>query len=983
MTTQWSIGSKWQRWDPHIHAPGTLRNDQFGDDWEGYLTAIEEADPAPAALGITDYFTMRTYERVVQFRSQGRLGGVEFVFPNIEIRLTIETKGRRGINLHLLVSPHDPDHVQRMKEKLSRLDFHYLGEPYPCSDDGLVRLGRAHAQNPHLPELAALREGANQFKVELSALRTLMDGDEWIRRNVLYAVAAGRDGLSGISEDASFHGQRQELGRLAHVIFSANPSDRSYWLGEHSSFLRDGHTPKPCLHGSDAHEVARVLMPDEGRRTWIRSQATFEGLRQTLAEPDRRVRIADLAPPAPSAANTICGVRVRGADWLTPAEMHFNDGLVTVIGARGSGKTALVDLIALAADASDASPGPASFIGRAENLLVGVEVEIEWGDGITQTRMLGDVPDEPRVQYLSQQFVERLSQANVTGRRLESDSLDEVTREAAVDELLEEIERVVFAEIPEQDRAGYHRFAELRRARIGAHLTDRADAREVIRERTRAIATDRSLRKNLSKLESGLRDAKRARDGFERELKKLPTNAPPAHFKLYTAAAERLRELQEAIAAEKRRTQAIEEIDAGIRHQLRVAADAHAALRERFGHVLQDDEWDLLMPAIADGGKTHLAALARASRDRASLLIEKGLASDGSNQEGSGLASLRTAFESAKKTLGEDKARAARRSDLERKLEAARLAEAEQSKTVKHAKRATERMTIAHAERLDAYRTIFETLDAEVCALEELYEPLRSRLADDKRLASLRFRVGRHVNLDTWVREGERRIFDLRKPPFQGRGSLRTTAETLDAKWRTGDASSVRDAVMRFGHDHVEPALGSLRSGVDEHDVGAWLFSTDHISIRYSIEFEETDLRNLSPGTRGVVLLMLFLAIDQSDERPLIIDQPEENLDPKSVFASLVPFFRDAAQRRQIIMVTHNANLVVNGDSDQVIVAHAAKHEGRVLPTMSYSSGGLEDPDTRALVCQYLEGGEDAFRKRGLRYGPTTSRASHQERRSG
>lgn len=100
-----------------------------------------------------------------------------------------------------------------------------------------------------------------------------------------------------------------------------------------------------------------------------------------------------------------------------------------------------------------------------------------------------------------------------------------------------------------------------------------------------------------------------------------------------------------------------------------------------------------------------------------------------------------------------------------------------------------------------------------------------------------------------------------------------------------------------------------------------------------------------------------------------MIDQPEENLDPKSVYSSLVPFFRDAARRRQIIMVTHNANLVVNTDSDQVIVAEATRTSGEGLPSITYSAGGLEDAAVRSVVCQYLEGGEEAFRRRAERYG--------------
>lgn len=117
------------------------------------------------------------------------------------------------------------------------------------------------------------------------------------------------------------------------------------------------------------------------------------------------------------------------------------------------------------------------------------------------------------------------------------------------------------------------------------------------------------------------------------------------------------------------------------------------------------------------------------------------------------------------------------------------------------------------------------------------------------------------------------------------------------------------------------------------------------------------------------MLLTLFLAINDHDDRPLVIDQPEENLDPKSINGLLVPFFVEAARRRQIIMMTHNANLVVNTDADQVIVATSERSDANGLPNFAYEAGGLEDLHIRKLVCQYLEGGEEAFRRRAERYG--------------
>jgi hypothetical protein len=74
-------GSEWRRWEPHIHAPGTVLNDQFGrDDWDRYLTALEDATPVIEVIGVTDYYVTETYERVRSERALGRL-------PQVSLRL--------------------------------------------------------------------------------------------------------------------------------------------------------------------------------------------------------------------------------------------------------------------------------------------------------------------------------------------------------------------------------------------------------------------------------------------------------------------------------------------------------------------------------------------------------------------------------------------------------------------------------------------------------------------------------------------------------------------------------------------------------------------------------------------------------------------------------------------------------------------------------------------------------------------------------
>lgn len=292
------------------------------------------------------------------------------------------------------------------------------------------------------------------------------------------------------------------------------------------------------------------------------------------------------------------------------------------------------------------------------------------------------------------------------------------------------------------------------------------------------------------------------------------------------------------------------------------------------------------------------------------------------------------------------------------------------------AKEASARLVDVFARRATLYERFFELIIEQCNLLAELYKPLSEKLATAASSASkLQLRVVRQIDVDDWAGAGEA-LLDLRKSgQFKGRGALAEAArESLLAAWREGTASDVGAAMEAFRKKY-DSALVE-QAGVDRQsdqyqqwvvDLGRWLYSTDHVRVQYSIEYEGVPIAQLSPGTRGIVLLLLYLALDLEDSRPLIVDQPEENLDPKSVFSELVALFRDARLRRQVIIITHNANLVVNADVDQVIVASCVKHGGGSPPEFSYVSGGLESSVIRGHVCDLLEGGAAAFRERARR----------------
>lgn len=966
MLTQptWNRGSEWHRWDPHIHTPGTMQNDQFNGDWNAYLERIETSAPAVEALGLTDYCVIETYKTFLEHKRSGRAANVRFAFPNVEFRLTVETRSGRGINLHLLFSPDDADHVARIERALSHLTYEYNRTPYRCIPGDLRDLGRA-ADTSIRDDQAALRKGVEQFKLNLDNLRSLLRTDAWTAENCLIAVVTSTgDGVGGLQGDGAFETLREELKALADVVFTGHPTDREFWLGRKVGFPRDFIERtygglKPCLHGSDAHDLEHVLKPDKDRLCWIRADLTFSGLKQTLLEPEDRVCIGPQPPPGPSPSECLDELVVRDAEWLAADAIRLNTGLVAVIGPKGSGKTALADMVAHAAGA--AIEDDSSFLIKAREHLGTSSAHLAWCDGTTseQVSLIAAGPQAgtaPAVRYLSQKFVDRLCSTSDLG-----------------EELLREIEAVVFEAIPTEDRLETYDFDQLRALR--KEQIDRLRTARVaeIERFSEIIAREDDNKSKLPEREKALETLKAKLEKEEKELKGLLPKEKKAESDRLAAVQDALDKRTVQVQSVKLRIVKLGELRREYGQMRSSWSHDFDDLRARFRVCgLVDSDWKALEPAFSpdpeqsrmfEGFSSALQDELRRLEGTATLLGPQ------ADVSAAPLKSLQATVDALTKAIGVERTRARKHSEVLRRVGHQKQEKEKLEKELVELRKADDRRKGAIEGRRAAYAAVFETFVEEQKILEDLYEPLRQQLAgegaNEKRLE---FYVRRHVDVSAWVARGEG-LLDLRKAgTFRGHGTLEQQASELMPAWREGGAAEVAAAMQCFIDASIKDLVQARLPEVSYQDLGRWLFSTDHVSLEYGIKYDGVDLSRLSPGMRGTVLLMLYLAVDQWDTRPLVVDQPEENLDPHSVYEELVRYFRAAKRRRQVILVTHNPNLVVNADADQVIVAASDREGRRGLPRISYISGGLEDKTIRSNVCRILEGGERAFLDRDRRY---------------
>lgn len=982
MTVDDPRGSVWRRWDPHIHTPGTAENDQFGPDaWDAYLTAIEKSEPRIEALGITDYASLDNYETVLKYQSDGRLPDVGLIFPNIELRFAIGTKAAAPVNFHLLIPSDKPDYLEEARRFLRSLTFKVGGETYRCEPEDLRKLGRKH-KGDQLDDDAAQKAGIRQFKVSLDVLREAFNGSEWATANIIVAVAAGtNDGSSGVrDDDAGLESLRREIDRMARVMFTSSPAQRLYWSGEGTASREDLEATsdglKVCLHGSDAHAVAEVGKPNDDRFTWLKGDLTFETLRQAILEPRDRAIVDDRPPQGALPYRVIDQVTVSDAAWLATPDLPLNSGLVAIIGARGSGKTALADLIAAGGLSLD--PSEESFLSRAAKYIGNESVKLTWGDSeVSASSLALSALDasESYVQYLSQQFVERLCSS-----------------EGLAAELLAEIERVIFEEHPGDQRLGASGFGELldRLAARGRSMRARAD--EGIEETVAEIDAERAIKQGLDALKNERTQVAKLLETDRQARKGILVEDGQGR-------AARLEEITVALEAKQAELDALRQREGSLTQLSDAVTDytdrkfpaVPVSLQKAHPNSgLNATDWQAFAVNFEGDPQTIIATGLTSVRGLIKKLtgipatrpdeVSEGVAAFVADDADLGKATLSELTDEAwrlKALAGLDAAKLQKLKVLGDKITTAERRQTELDIQIANATGADARIKSLTASRNAFYAQIFDGFAEEQAQLANLYAPLAELLAaEDGALANLTFSVERKVDVEAWASLGETLIDTRREGDFRGRGELlRVAREELLSAWREGSGQDVAEAMATFRDKHGPSLLSQANMARDDATayrrwvaaVSAWLNNTDHISLQYGIQYDGVDIRQLSPGTRGIVLLLLYLAVDRSDDRPLLIDQPEENLDPKSIFTELVGRFRSARSRRQIIIVTHNANLVVNTDADQVIVAKAGPHQAHALPLITYTSGGLENPDIRAEVCDILEGGEQAFKDRARR----------------
>ncbi|MFH1655850.1 MAG: TrlF family AAA-like ATPase [Candidatus Omnitrophota bacterium] len=978
-----SRGSEWRRWDLHIHTPKSIIQGYGGDNKTAWDTFVKKIASLPAdikVIAITDYLFCEGYEHLLTRRNE--ILNIELIIPNIEFRLNTFSgteKNSRRHNFHVLFDPSVS--IEDIREQF----LSCLASGYKIQDN---------TEWQQTPTPRSLAELGKQIKTAAPAGNTVHNKSDievgfdnitykrddivkLLQRNCFRGKYVAAIGYSEWDQSRWDQSAAEKRDLINSTNFCLTSLDDPAKISENREDLNRNKLNSIVLHSSDAHDVSRIGQS----LLWVKADPTFAGLKQILNEPVSRTFIGASPPNYKHDHKVIAKISIPSSNgWFADNfSIDLNRDLITIIGGRGSGKSALAEAIAYGAGSKDDSED--AFFKKAvkhKNPITGTKIYLEWGDASTTDFEVGTlVNDQGLVQYLPQGAVEDLCSHKNS------------------DKLRKQIENVIFQALGETDKMGASDFDELRGRILGDFQYEKDQVINSLREINGKINGLTNVLKSFPEKENQLKEKKVELGKLINSLPELPPEDKKGQEELSKILQskkvfeEKIIELQSVLTKISEIETKIKVFKGKIKEfkddmdvLLVVAGISESEVFEvslndsQIKNTLDEKKADISnkISIIKEGSKADVAVLLNILADDLPfdnlLELNKGIEE---KQKAT------RAFETGKLKYQQQKKTAF---DLDNSI---KVLGVEINKIKVESTPEKDRL---EKERLNAYSSYFELLKKEKAKMTELYEPLQASLLagtdTDKKLV---FEAQINHRLNHQIKNGLDIIDRTRKGNFRESDTLKKVlSEMVDDFFREDYGKTVIEKQLKkildsFTNLGTEQILieDQLRENNTLEDFDNWLFDPSYFEIVSSLQFDGTDLYLLSPGQKGIILLMLYLEIDKADYRPLIIDQPEENLDNLSVYKDLIEYFRERKQYRQIIMATHNPNLVVNTDSEQIVVSN---YQGKRTPRLEYCSGSLENqakaiPDVPVedledgiieQVCSILEGGEIAFEKRKKKY---------------
>lgn len=964
-----AIGSIWHKWDLHVHTASSYDSKYNAADHDIKLVSAWVKHGISAAA-ITDYGVIDE-ERIANIRkiiSDRNLNIT--VFPGVELRTDTASS-----NLHVI----------GIFSEMS--DMHALAEDF-----------RAFARRHNLidnPQTAyvSLPDIVKFVRDEQHGLISVHDGKK--------SNGLGRaTGLSGSKDDPN----RDFKTLLRHdfrsqVDFLDTNSEQS--AEALVAYICTGDldglpvTVNSDIHSPKAYQAEAV--------TWIKAELTFDGLREAFSQPAGRISFKvipkELQDQGLRKNSTISEIDVRSddgkSDWYgNSLQLPLNPGLVTIIGNKGAGKSALADVLGL--DGRSRNLNDASFLSKHrfnDKSRYGSRFSsrLRWCDGTEDDWLkLDQKPSSTngKVEFLPQSYIEKIASS------------------VSDEELSKEIQKIVFEALPKSKRLGQRSWAALIEKLEQKYTTSIQDAR------TRLQKVNIDILQFESKLKvSYLEERQEKLHTIQAQIKSMESNPPkkPLIENPESDESEKRQSLVDKMKTNKRLKETEEKEQGNISqfildlNELQNNAGKVVNTINEYNKTVKEfvEKYSTLLPnltEITELTETMQITANISSNRQSSLSKNQDAAENKKSQLQKAIDETAKEIETSNKEINrrdskmsiQGKQQAQYHDALEAwnsKLSLLKIGDEgldtdSEKSVLEEIQNCTEKIPNQIAELYKQRHSLVEQI---LDLIKEKGRQLDGLYLDAKQYIDVLNNVDQQNGINTERDSGVEFVGSIQ--PVSGfvqtilsnvdgrkAGKLRGSSEAADFINSELDKTDV--SISNQVIDFIEAVLyqndpktsrpdfdgleGIFRDRATAYD---YLFGLEFLDAELRLMYNKRPLQALSAGEKGLVLLIFYLGLSRR-EYPLVIDQPEDNLDNQSIFKHLVPYLRYAKTQRQIIVVTHNPNIAIAADADQVIVATMDKNTN----TFGFISGALEDKDINTQIVDVLEGTKPAFDLRDRRY---------------
>jgi len=767
---------------------------------------------------------------------------------------------------------------------LGKLKFTNSKSSYSATREELIRFGRDHANDTNLDPEAAYKKGVEQYVISLDSLQQLFKSDPTLRENTIIVVSnKSTDGVTGIIKHEEFFinknesqldATRQSFYQFSDAIFSPNENDRNYFVGksadDEKTVIRKCGTLKPCFHGCDAHSNDKIFKPDDNRFCWIKADPTFEGLRQTLYEPQDRVKIQAFKPDVKNERFIISELQfIDSVNIFGNQKILLNENLNAIIGGKSSGKSLLMYSTANSIDPEQVERASKRLNFEGYKFDSNYDFKATWKDGSIDLLSNTDNSSKlHKITYIPQLYINYLVEKN------NKEELNLLIKNI----LLQDSDFKTFFE--ETTKSITDTTSEIERL-LNEYFKVRNKALDV-QKKSKDTGNSDNIKNAFLKIEAEIAQGQKA------------SNLSESEFSDYNKLL-----AEKSTNDSEQRTLNLKEVTLNkVVMEVKTAKANLLGKTEVTNQVYLKGQVDRILDELGEIPEDVKAIKLNIKNDFDTLIsnleneIKKLDLPKKKNELSGKIKQNETKLEPFLKKIAGQKELHKLTAQLESeklKFQNALALESQFKNLLEEYNNIRKQTATLLKSRFEFYKKI-----------EQKVNETKKNIGSDIELkSSLIYKLSNFQFYEQVNKAAIGTDHFFNSFLIGGLVNYNTVPEFYEKQLR------VVDDKLFYSKDESIP----LKVRTTLEDVLRGLIK-DSFEIDYTVTYKGDNLLSMSPGKKGTVLLILFLQISSS-EFPILIDQPEDNLDNRTIYDLLCKMIKEKKKDRQIIIVSHNANLVV------------------------------------------------------------------------